>query len=91
MIDPDEMRAWQYREENPGYQREISPITPTAEDMLDPDWHETWQAAQEQTDAENRIIRKSNEATLTAVLRSERDMLREQLRELGVEPREFQD
>lgn len=69
MMDYDEMRAFQYAEENPGYQREIPPIVPTAEDMLDPDWHETWRAAQEHTDAENAIIRKSNDRTEVSRLR----------------------
>lgn len=68
-MDYDEMRAFQYAEENPGYQRELSPIIPTAEDMLDPDWHETWRAAQEHTDAENAIIRAANNRTEVARLR----------------------
>lgn len=78
-MDYDEMRAWQYAEENPGYQREIPPIVPTAEDMIDPDWHETWQAAQEHTDAENAIIRGSNE-------RSEVSRLRAILAANGIDP-----
>jgi len=69
MMDYDEMRAFQYAEENPGYRREIPPIVPTDEDMLDPDWFETWEAAQEHTDAENRIIRNSNNRTEIARLR----------------------
>jgi hypothetical protein len=68
-MDYDEMRAFQYAEENPGYQRELTPIAPTTEDILDPDWRDAWMAAQEHTDAENAIIRASNERTEVARLR----------------------
>lgn len=89
-VDPEEMRSMQYAEENPGYQREISVRPPTDEDMLDPDWMDTWAALQDQTDGENRLIRKSNERTQVAALRAERDMLREQLKEHGIKPNEYE-
>jgi hypothetical protein len=69
MHDYDEMRTFQFGEEHPGYRRELAPITPTAEDILDPDWHEAWLAAQEHTDAENASIWKSNNRTEVARLR----------------------
>lgn len=88
-MDPEEMRSWQFAEENPGYQREIQTFAPTEEDMLDPDWQENFEAYAEQTDGENAIIRASNQRTLEATLRAEADMLREQLREHGIEPIEY--
>lgn len=91
-MDYDEMRAFQYAEENPGYQREIPPIVPTVEDTLDPDWHESWLAAQEHTDGENRLIRASNERTEAGHLRDQVGRLKALLVEHGIdhnEPEEY--
>lgn len=81
----DEMADWQYREENPGYQRETGLTASDFADINDPDFAI---AFAEHIAADNAAIRERNARTTEDRLRAENENLRALLREHGITPPE---
>lgn len=81
-LDREEMRDWQYREENPGYQRETGLTRSDFEDM-DPGFAEHYA---DYIAAENKKIRASNERTALAEAQDKIDQLTAQLKAHGITP-----
>lgn len=87
MPDYEEMRDWQYREENPGYEREIGL---TAGDLADCD-PEVAVLVAESYAHDNARRRENNARTREMELRQENEELRALLRQHGIDAPERED
>lgn len=81
-MDYDDMRDWQYREENPGYEREIGLV---AVDLVDCDPELVREVAAVYAH-DNARRRDSNRRTREAELSQENEELRALLRAHGITP-----